>query len=504
MKNRALHNQLMRHVLKLQANAKAKAPVTLVWSDGGQLVDMHGNAFAGPPGSPSGAHRILEYQRFESQQAFHDLPTRFKGFSGSIGSGKSKALVHEAIRSAYRNPGVPGLIGAPTYRLLKDATQIELLMTLEDLRIPFVHRKADSSVYLKEPDVTILLRSLDGYECGRAMNLGWFGVDELTYCKEQAWTRLEGRLRHPKARYKCAFAAWTPRGKDWVYRRFISSRKIDSYGAVRAQPFENRAILDATPDFYENLKQSYDDKFYRQEILGEYLDMYSGAVYRSFSDRNVRTCSFDPALPLIVALDFNVNPMSGLLLQCETVYRRDTVRVIQEIILPGSHIAEWCEEFLRRTREWAESKRQSGGKLHVCFYGDANGGARQASSGGDSTWTILERRMGAAEHYRARYLYKRSNPEVIDRVNAVNSMLCAFGDKQTATGDRRLYIDPACRELITDLEEVVWKVDAHGITYPEIDKRRDAKRTHASDALGYYIEAAHSVSFRGGAIRDTL
>jgi hypothetical protein len=40
---------------------------------------------------------------------------RFKGFSGPIGSGKSAALCHEAIKLSYINAGRMGLIGAPTY-----------------------------------------------------------------------------------------------------------------------------------------------------------------------------------------------------------------------------------------------------------------------------------------------------------------------------------------------------------------------------------------------------
>ncbi len=43
-----------------------------------------------------------------------------------------------------------------------------------------------------------------------------------------------------------------------------------------------------------------------------------------------------------------------------------------------------------------------------------------------------------------------------------------------------------CRELLADLEDVNWKVDAHGNTYAELDKR-DPKRTHVSDALGLLL-----------------
>ena len=53
-----------------------------------------------------------------------------------------------------------------------------------------------------------------------------------------------------------------------------------------------------------------------------------------------------------------------------------------------------------------------------------------------------------------------------------------------------MLIAPKCRELIKDLEEVTFKPDTC-----VIDKDRDAKRTHLSDALGYlaWQEERHSL-----------
>ncbi len=59
--------------------------------------------------------REIDYSPLPSQRRFHSSTARFKGFSGPIGSGKSQALCHEAIRLSYLNPGRQGLIGAPTY-----------------------------------------------------------------------------------------------------------------------------------------------------------------------------------------------------------------------------------------------------------------------------------------------------------------------------------------------------------------------------------------------------
>jgi len=53
---------------------------------------------------------------------------------------------------------------------------------------------------------------------------------------------------------------------------------------------------------------------------------------------------------------------------------------------------------------------------------------------------------------------------------------------RTASGDVGVLIDPKCRELIKDFEQVSFKEDSN-----QIDKDRDRFRTHLSDALGYLI-----------------
>jgi hypothetical protein len=113
----------------------------------------------------------------------------------------------------------------------------------------------------------MLLRSMEEFDRLRGTNLAWFGLDELTYTREEAWTRLEARLRDPHAKELCGFAVWTPQGHDWVYRRFIESPR-SGYDVIKAAPFENRYVLDVVPDYYERLKTSYDEHFYLQEVPG--------------------------------------------------------------------------------------------------------------------------------------------------------------------------------------------------------------------------------------------
>src|SRR5450631_4466873 len=218
--------------------------------------------------------RGIEYHPLPSQRKFHESTARFKGFSGPIGSGKSQALCQEALKLAYLNPGRTGLLGAPTFPMLRDATQAALLEILERNRIPHEWNRAENFLVLRETGSRILFRAVEEFERLRGSNLAWFGLDELTYAPQQAWLRLEGRLRDPRASRLCGFAVWTPKGYDWVYERFVE-RHVEGYETVEARPFENRFLLDKIPDYYERLKHSYDGRFYEQEVLGQYTRVWA-------------------------------------------------------------------------------------------------------------------------------------------------------------------------------------------------------------------------------------
>lgn len=62
-------------------------------------------------------------------------------FSGPVGTGKTKALCHEAIKLSIKNVGLTGLLGAPTYPMLRDATMATLLEILERTETPFTFSK---------------------------------------------------------------------------------------------------------------------------------------------------------------------------------------------------------------------------------------------------------------------------------------------------------------------------------------------------------------------------
>jgi hypothetical protein len=386
---------------------------------------------------------------------------RFKGFSGPIGSGKSEALCQEAIKLTYQNVGRVGLIGAPTYPMLRDATQSTLFEILQKNGIPYEYNKSENTLVMRDTRSKVLFRPVDEYERLRGTNLAWFGLDELTYSQEQAWVVLEGRLRDPRAQRLCGFGVWTPKGYDWAYRRFLAD-PVEGYEAIVAAPFENRHLLERVPDFYERLRRSYDEKFYQQEVLGKYLSIHGGLVYHAFQrGEHLGDVRVDPERPLLWALDFNVDPMSSVVVQIKA----EAVTVLDEIVISRASTEQACEEFHGRF------PRHDAG---VCIYGDASGSRMQTA--GATDYQII-RAFFHREGYRSvTYKVPRANPPVRERTSLVNAKL------KSASGEIQLRIGRKCKELIKDLEEVSYKSDTS-----VIDKDKDPRRTHLSDALGYLI-----------------
>jgi hypothetical protein len=161
----------------------------------------------------------------------------------------------------------------------------------------------------------------------------------------------------------------------------------------------------------------------------------------------------------------------------------DQVNILEELVLPDSNTWAACEMFLQSISKWRASPLFF---PQVQVYGDATGNGRQTAAS-RTDWQIVR-------DFFKRYPYKlnlrvpSSNPLAKDRVNCVNAMLC------NQAGQRRIWIDPGCKHLITDLERVHWKADPSGNMLPDIDKS-DPARSHVSDALGYMI--AYEFGMRG-------
>ena len=151
-------------------------------------------------------------------------------------------------------------------------------------------------------------------------------------------------------------------------------------------------------------------------------------------------------------MDFNLDPMSAVV----CVRHHDTLLAIDEVVMWGSNTDEMAQELRARYPD----KR-------VIIYPDPASRQRKTSAGGRTDLSILQ---NAGFEVKA----KTRHALVRDRINAVNSRLLS------SDGQRKLLIDPKCKQTIESLERQTYK---EGTSIPNKDGF-----DHMNDALGYLVE----------------
>lgn len=308
----------------------------------------------------------------------------------------------------------------------------------------------------------------------------WIHIDEECpkAIYDEATIRISGGNKDGKGRGLLVFGACTllpPEGQvggiTWMYDEFIKPWQRDPascrFRLFRASIYDNPHL---NKEDIARLESKYPVGSVERKIRldGEWLPGLQGArAYGSFDSLiHVRPQpEIIPRRPLVWTLDFNVEPMVSLICQREN----DLFRVYRELILETGSIDEMVQYF----HEAAPSHHGE-----VWIYGDATGNSRSGQTGRSYYQLILNlmRTYGSP----CRLKVPEANPKVPDRINAVNRML---RDEQ---GVARIEIDPSCNELIDDLEQVLR--DARGgIKKTHNRKEPYFRRTHTSDAFGYWI-----------------
>ena len=355
---------------------------------------------------------------------------------------------------------------APTYRQAKRIAW----KPLKQLTRPYWASKpneTDLSIELTAGG-TIALRGADNYDALRGDGLDFLVMDEFASMAHEAWSEV---LRPMLAdREGGALFIGTPQGFNHFYDLYTSTQNRPDWAAFQFSTEEGGNV---SAEELQAAEREMDERTYRQEFQATFENLGVGRAYWAFERQaNVQTLEFLRGQPVFWSLDFNVNPMCAVVGQ---IMHDGTVHVLDEIVLEDSNTPAACEAFLERVQKWTLGAPQP-----LWLYGDATGDNRH-SSASRTDWQIVQDFLRSYNwQFRVSQYVPRENPSVKDRTNCVNSSF------RNQLGQHRLLIDPRCRELIRDLDQVVWKTDAHGNASTELDKS-DRRRTHVSDALGYMI-----------------
>lgn len=384
----------------------------------------------------------------DPQDDIYYSDARFRVVVAGRRFGKTYLSTTELIRYAALGRNRNVWYVAPTYKAAKD---IAWDMLKDEVPKGWIRKINESELSMRLVNgSTISLKGAEKPDNLRGRSVDFVVLDEFADMKPETWTEV---LR-PSLSDKQGHALFigTPKGRNHFYD--LWTQDLDDWASFQFTTLQGGNV----PDYeIEAAKRDLDERTFKQEYEAAFVN-YSGIIYYNFD----RQESVKPTLlgedVLHIGMDFNLDPMSAVV----AVRQDNALRIIDEVIIYGSNTDEMVDEL---------KVRYPNKKLVI--YPDPACRQRKTSAGGRTDLSILQN-AGFAVKVRERHTSVR------DRINSVNARL------KTSDGERHLFVDPKCRQVIKSLERQTYK---EGTSQPDKDSGYD----HMNDALGYLVDYLYPI-----------
>lgn len=392
----------------------------------------------------------MEIQTLPHQYELLKSDARFNLLIGGIGSGKSYVAGDLLVKFRAENINNEVFISANTHKQLRDST----IKAITD-RLAFYgfndshYNYEENRGFFNFMGMKCYLRSLENIDKAIAgLTVDKIITDEYAFCgrpnqtPEYIHKKIIQRLRG-KNGVNQFYALTSPNGVNFLHDVWVTNKTKDHF-LVQAKTKDNIFLPDG---YYESLVSAYggeDTPLAKQELFGQFINVTENRTYYAFSEDNIADVKRVNG-SILIGLDFNVEPMCGIVAQ----YVNGKIFVIDEVIVDvNADTYKWSDLAIKK------------GYAGAIIYPDHTGGNRKTS--GMSDFNILK-----DKGFRIENTY---NPIVFDRVNNTNRLL----------SDKSVLISPNCKWLRRDLEKVSWRGG-------KLDQTTDKNLSHSSDALGYLL-----------------
>lgn len=401
---------------------------------------------------------------------------RFRVVPAGRRSGKTELAKRWLLVSAMTAQGYPDprfFAAAPTRDQAKAIYWADIKAMVPRVLLAEPPRETDLSIRLRN-GAEIYVIGMDKPE--RIEGRPWNGgvLDEFANMKSGAW----GENVRPALsdRKGGCWLIGVPEGRNHYYDLWKYARSGDP--EWDGFTWHSADILDQSE--VDAARRQLDALVFQQEYEASFVN-FEGRAYYPFQEvTHCAPLAYNDRAPLNFCFDFNVEPGVCAVAQEQRLPSGiDGTGVIGEVHIPrNSNTPAVCRKLLA---DW----RNHQGPIRC--YGDATGGARGSAKVQGSDWDLIRHTLRHGDPSqdlqgfgdRVVYRVKAANPAERARINAMNTRL------QSGDGTIRLMVDPSkAPNVVRDLEGVRTLAGGSG----EIDKKADARLTHISDALGYYVE----------------
>lgn len=353
----------------------------------------------------------VKAQANKPQGQFLSMPQKNRAFVGGYGSGKTWVGGQAQCVHYLRHPKVNQGYFSPTYSMIRDIyfPTIEEVAGTMGLNVAIREGNHEVDFYSgRTYRGTTLCRSMDHPASIVGFKIGHATIDELdtlTLRKaEDAWRKIIARMRDNNTTNNGIDVMTTPEGFRFTHKMFVqlvtdNPELKNNYGLIQASTYDNEANL--PPDYIPSLKEIYPAELIEAYINGQFVNLTSGTVYRSFNrERCNSTEEIIEREPLFIGQDFNVQRM------CSAIF----------VQRPGGFVcaAELKDVFDTPALIAMLQEKYAGHRIII--YPDASAASRKTVDASKSDIALLQN-AGFDIRVNSR------NPMVKDRVLATNKAL---------------------------------------------------------------------------------
>ena len=279
----------------------------------------------------------------EKQKEFFKAKTRFVGYGGARGGGKSWALRRKAMLLAVNYAGIRILILRRTFPQIRENHIKPMMKELHGLA---KYRDSDKTFTFNNGS-----QILFGYCDSEADVLQYQGneydvicLDEATHFTEYQFTTLAASVRGTNSFPKRMYLTCNPGGVGhlWVKRLFIDRQYIgkeraEDYTFIQANVYDNTALMEMDPDYVQML-ENLPDGLRQAWLFGDW-DVLEGRYFKDW-DRALHVMEpFD--IPKnwdrYFAMDYGMDMFAGYWIAMDTSGR---AYVYREAYAPGLIVSE--------------------------------------------------------------------------------------------------------------------------------------------------------------------
>jgi len=370
----------------------------------------------------------LKVQRFpyqsllkEKQQSIYLSDARFKVAGCGRRFGKSYLATYILLDKALKKQGNYFFV-APTFaqarqilwEIIKDKTRDRFAKVTNESRLEVTLINGSR----------IFLKGADRPDTMRGVSLSGCVIDEFATVRENetVWQQvLRPALSDQKG---WAFFISSPAGRDYFYDLYNEAKTKHDWESWQFTTLDGGYVDD---EEIESARHDLDERSFRQEYLASF-ESFDGLVVpdydRAFNNTLETITDHDT---LIMGIDFNVNKMP-----CSVFVKRGHELHMVDLFYGSFNTDELMQAIMLRYPQH-----------RIIFHTDASGTANKSSAGGTTDIKIIE-------NYGYRVMNLRKNPNIIDRVNAFNSMV------KSADNTRRFYVSNKIKKAVDTLEKHVF------------------------------------------------